>query len=141
MKIFGEDSFFNKEMATFYKAQDEYVYNEMSMAIKTYMPTVVFDREKLERWVNLCVKLDNIDKSDLIDMATQKKFAELKDQIILTEKALELACKEYSKLYCWHHCSYDKEKAGFVCDCCENGDYKFFKDNFLEQAKEMMKSE
>lgn len=81
MKIFGEDNFFNKEMAKFYKAQDEYVYNEMSMAIKTYMPTVVFDREKLERWVKLCVKLDNIDKSDLIDMAIQKKFSELNKRV------------------------------------------------------------
>ena len=93
-KIFGEDNFFNKEMAKFYKAQDEYIYNEMSMAIKTYMPTVVFDREKLERWVKLCVKLDNIDNTDLINIATQKKFEELKDKLALTEKALELACED-----------------------------------------------
>lgn len=134
-KIFGEDSFFNKEMAKFYKAQDEYVYNEMSMAIKKYMPTVVFDREKLERWVKLCVKLDNIDNTDLIDMATQKKFKELKDQLALTEKALELACEEYSKLYCEHYCHRKP------CGECENGDYKFFKSNFIEEVKEMMKSE
>lgn len=68
-----------------------------------------------------------------------KKCGILLDQLALTEKALELACKEYSKLYCWHYCSYDKENEGFVCDCCENGDYKFFKDNFLVTSKEMMK--
>ena len=95
--IFGEENFFNKEMAKLYKAQDEYIYNEMSIAIKTYMPTVVFDREKLEKWVKLCVKLDNIDNTDLIDMATQKKFEELKDQLALTEKALEKSYEYHKK--------------------------------------------
>ena len=147
MKIFGEDSFFNKQMATVYKAQDEYVYNEMSMAIKTYMPTVVFDREKLERWVNLCLKLDNIDNSDLIDMATQKKFAELKDQLALTEKALELACK-------WINDTQEMDSdCPIYADCfrvekdcdnwdCENCDCsKFAIEHFKTKAKEMMKSE
>ena len=135
MKIFGEDNFFNKEMAKFYKAQDEYVYNEMSMAIKKYMPTVVFDREKLERWVKLCVKLDNIDKSDLIDMATQKKFAELKDQLALTEKALELACKEITG-----SCEYCSYKTRIECPVeanCLDEKINYFK----TKAKEMMKSE
>lgn len=63
------------------------------------------------------------------------KTTDLKKQLALTEKALELACKEYSKLYCEHYCHRKP------CDECENGDYKFFKSNFIEEAKEMMKSE
>lgn len=68
----------------------------------------------------------------------EKKYDKLAKKLAIVGKALELACEEYSKLYCWHHCSYDKEKTGFVCGCCENGDYKFFKDNFLEMAKEII---
>lgn len=136
MKIFGEDSFFNKQMATVYKAQDEYVYNEMSMAIKTYMPTVVFDREKLERWVNLCLKLDDIDNSDLIDMATAKKFKELKQQLSLTEKALELACEDVG----CDVCPLDETICASILGT-ENGCRKAIAKYYLEEAKEMMKSE
>lgn len=73
----------------------------------------------------VCDKLNS--QSDLIE--------DLERQLALTEKALELACEEYSKLYCEHYCHREP------CEECENGDYKFFKDSFLEQAKEMMKSE
>ena len=144
--IFGEENFFNKEMAKLYKAQDECVLNEMSIAIKTYMPTVVFDREKLERWVKLCIKLDNIDNTDLISMATAKKFEELKDQLALTEKALELACKNSKFEDACEYCAYIGELE-ITKDCprwCET-DEKFFVTQamgyFKEQAKEIMKSE
>lgn len=57
-------------------------------------------------------------------------------KVALTYKqALKLVCQEYSKLYCKHYCHREP------CEACENGDYKFFKYNFLEQAEEMMKSE
>lgn len=142
--IFGEDNFFDKEMAKFYKAQDEYVYNEMSMAIKTYMPTVVFDRDKLERWVKLCVKLDNIDNTDLINIATQKKFEELKDKLALTEKALELACEILRNFT--GNCPYDQFNLDMPNDCdeqCEEQMKRYFCwDKYLvNRAKEMMKSE
>lgn len=55
---------------------------------------------------------------------------ELKKQLKVSDDALELVCKEHSKLYCEHYCH--KEP----CGQCENGDYMFFKDNFLEIAKE-----
>jgi hypothetical protein len=110
----------------------------MSMAIKTYMPTVVFDREKLERWVKLCVKLDNIDNTDLINMATAKKFEELKYRLSLTEKALELACervKYFEELQ-------DKEMGHFELFGYDTDyDLQAIIEQYKDQAKEMMKSE
>lgn len=131
MKIFGEDNFFNKEMAKLYKAQDEVYFNEMSMTIKTYMPTIVFDREKLEKWVRLCIRLDDIDNTDLIDMATAKKFQELKEKLSLTEKALELACEAVDCDVC----------PLYETICTEGGCSKALAKCYLEEAKEMMQSE
>ena len=123
-------------------------FNISKTELVKYIAIVGTNKENIKDYalnVNcaVCIKQNGFIVDYVACMINDKdrKITELKDQIALTEKVLELACKEYSKLYCWHHCSYDKEEAEFVCDCCENGDYKFFKDNLLEMAKEMMKSE
>lgn len=60
-----------------------------------------------------------------------RKITELKDQLALTEKALELACDKLAYKYC-----FQMGEDAFCGDC-----KPCLIDYFKEQAKEMMKSE
>ena len=86
-----------------------------------------------------------LNKEDLLfALGVNKQLSDLKHQLALTEKALELACERLKHLYC--------------CDCGRNCDDLFMneedikrecklyckcwnKECILEQVKEMMKSE
>ena len=89
MTIFGEEHFFDKLMVEVYESTNKYVYDKFSGAVKVAMPHVEIDEERLKRWINLCLKLDDIDKSDLIDMATRKKFMEQQDTINKLKREIE----------------------------------------------------
>lgn len=103
--IFGEENFLDTSMIKLVKMQseaiDNFILEEMENGVKSIgfkyaFPNVVIDKKKLENWVKLCIKLDNIDKSDLTDMATRKKIwekdqqiAELKQQLADKDKCIE----------------------------------------------------
>ena len=92
--IFGEESFFDKHMVKIYEATNKYVYDKFSSAIKVAMPQVEINEERLKRWINLCLKLENIEQSELIDMATQKRFLELKHKLEEKERQVSVYAKE-----------------------------------------------
>lgn len=77
---------------------------------------------------NIVVKGTKNAKMQLDDK--DKVILERGKRIAYLERAYELVCKEHSKLYCEYYCH--KEP----CGACENGDYMFFKDNFIELVKE-----
>ena len=74
------------------------------------MPNVIIDKERLEKWIDLCLKLENIDKSDLIDMATQKRFLEIQRENKVYKRAFELCCGHLINTFC----DFDK-----ICEYCE----------------------
>lgn len=89
-KIFGEEHFFDDKMVRIIEDQrnqliDDRIFNslknEINFGISISLPKIVVDRDRLEKWVRLCLQLENIDKADLMDMATQKKFADLHDEL------------------------------------------------------------
>ena len=126
--IFGEESFFDNYMVEIYEAKDNYVYDKVSGAIKVAMPNVQISEERLKKWVNLCLKLDNIDKSDLIDMATQKKFFDLQHRLDVAEKALELACNEELRSFGEYDEDYGYEKQ-----------FQMLKEQYIEEAEREVK--
>ncbi|MGN1222315.1 MAG: hypothetical protein ACI4TT_03680, partial [Christensenellales bacterium] len=79
--LFGEENFFDKDMVQIGNFVDGYIYDEITKTIKVAMPQIKINKEKVIQWVELCLKLDNIDKTDLIDMATKKKILEMQDTI------------------------------------------------------------
>ena len=86
MKIFGEEHFIDPEMVNIVSYAnnaisqkiDEIVFDEMETTIRYRLPEIKIDKDRLKRWVVLCMKLENIEHSDLIDMATKKKMSEIR---------------------------------------------------------------
>lgn len=97
--IFGESGFTNIGVKIA-KAQENYIFDEMTSELKILMPEVYIDRERLEKWVRFCLKLDNIEESDLITMVTRKKLLDLKREIKILDKALELSRKYMFNVMC-----------------------------------------
>lgn len=95
--IFGEESFIDKAMISIIeergKAIDNVIYDEIAGVAKYElpMPNIIIDRERVKKWLILCSKLENIEHTDLVNMATAKKFEEKNKEIKLLKKALELA--------------------------------------------------
>lgn len=95
--IFGEESFIDKAMISIIeergKAIDNVIYDEIAGVAKYElpMPNIIIDRERVKKWLTLCSKLENIEHTDLVNMATAKKFEEKNKEIKLLKKALELA--------------------------------------------------
>ena len=129
--IFGEENFFDPSMITlqYNNAVEKYVYDEFSMAVKMQFPNVSINKEKLTRWVKLCLHLDNIEYKELKDIALKKKISDLIEQRSLTEKALELACND---IYWLSYIGGDYTKEDFV---------KHKVDLYMKKAKEKMKNE
>lgn len=77
--IFGEENFIDKKMV----AMSENI--EIALIDDIYKTTlqIRFDinKQKLERWLRFCAKLENIEQTELIDMATKKKIADLKHEL------------------------------------------------------------
>ena len=134
--IFGEEQFLDNTMIDLIEqrgnALDNLVFEQMENTIRCSgfipMPHVVINKDKLRKWVTLCAKLDNIEHSDLVDVATQKRILDLKDERDILEKALELAC-----LYVFEN-EFDESADKESC-------VKDMIDVFKTKAKEMMKSE
>jgi hypothetical protein len=125
--IFGCESImpnFIKEVRSCY---DNYIYDEITGAIKVRMPLVEIDHDKLEKWVNMCIHLDNIDKEGQDELGLRIKIAELQHQLKVSEKALELACEKLAYNWC-----FQMGEDAFCGDC-----KPCLIDYFKEQAKEM----
>jgi hypothetical protein len=99
MKIFGEEHFIDNTMVEILEDYnnkfENRVLDEMTKTIKYVIPEIKVNAEKLKNWVIFCSRLESIDKSDLIDIAVEKKFAEKDKELELYKKALELACEKY----------------------------------------------
>ena len=90
--VFGEESFIDKEMV----AMSEHI--ETALIDDIYKTTLQIsfdiDKRKLEKWLMFCAKLENIEETELIDMATKKKIADLKDELD-QQKAMWNILKEW----------------------------------------------
>lgn len=131
--IFGEESFVIPNMA------EQFYHKEMEFRDGVLVGRIAcdfnLDKDKVKRQLELCNKLENIDKTDLIDMATKKKFADKDYEIKVLYKALELACKEL------------RDDSCISCNSCnrlEMCDYVlslYPASYFIEEAKEMLENE
>lgn len=87
--IFGEESFIIPNLATEFNNQMIEYRNDKF--IGKIACEFLLDKDKVKRQLELCSRLENIEKTDLIDMATRKKFADKDYEIKVLQKALELA--------------------------------------------------
>lgn len=92
--LFGCESLLPNFINQYNKAVDSYIYDKVSGAIRYAMPEIRIDRDKLVKWVNMCIKLDNIDKEASISLAIQRKFDEKDHKIEILEHALRTAIRE-----------------------------------------------
>lgn len=124
------------------RKQDEYILGELNNKIKIVMGLDI-EPKKLEKWVKQSMFIETFNVEQLRGFATEKMvknllktkdntILELKDQLVLTEKALELACEEVSGFYCSDYCGTEKD-----CENCWYRDY-YTAEHFKTKAKEMM---
>lgn len=92
--LFGCESLLPNFINQYNKAVDSYIYDKVSGAIRYAMPEIHIDRDKLVKWVNMCIKLDNIDKEASLSLAIQRKFEEKDRKIEILEHALRTAIRE-----------------------------------------------
>lgn len=127
--IFGEESFMIPNMV------EQLYHKEMEFRDDVLFGRIAcdfnLDKEKVKRQLELCNKLENIDKTDLIDMATKKKLLDKDYEIKVLQKALELACDLIKSIAIVAQ-SYSLEEPN-----CNVKDVEYFK----QQAKEMMENE
>lgn len=133
--IFGEESFIIPNIA------EQFYHKEMEFRDGVLFSRIAcdfnLDKEKVKRQLELCNKLENIDKTDLIDMATKKKLVDKDYEIKVLQKALELACNKIEDIYESHYVSawfYGKDNKTII-------ERDRFEEYFKQQAKEMMESE
>lgn len=83
--IFGEEHFIDNTMIELIEAKnnaiDNMVFDEMEKSIKITLPFIKINAEKLRKWVDLCMQLENIEHSELINIATKKKILDLKAEL------------------------------------------------------------
>ena len=99
IKQLRKTSFIDKEMVKLAYQQDLVVEDEMVKAILRVGVDV--DKERLQKWLDLCVKLEAIDESTQIDIAISKKFKELHDREQYLKRELEQYEHMWSHLKMW----------------------------------------
>ena len=123
--IFGEEHFLDNTMCEIFyeknKEIDDYIFDNI-YATSTKIGITV-DKDKLRRWLILSGQLEQIDKSDLIDIAIKKKFDEKDHRIAVLERALKLACEPRDD---WGGKEYDEP-------------YTNYYDYFIDQAEKELK--
>lgn len=77
--LFGCESILPNFISKVNESYDNYCFNKVVDEIKITMPEIIIDRPKLEKWVNMCVRLENIDKETRDELGFKMKLAE-KDQ-------------------------------------------------------------
>lgn len=96
--IFGHEHFIDKNMVNINHFVDNYIYDEITKTLKVAMPHIIINKERVIKWAELCLKLENIEMTDLIDMATKKKFADMQDTINSLDYRLNVLSKDYSSV-------------------------------------------
>ena len=133
--LFNEEHFIDKYMVEIVTKQEQYILDEMCKA--SIKMGVHINKERLQKWLKLCMQLENIDQTALIDIATRKKFTEKNNiiaqkdkEINILQKALRLACADYYDvdMYCYHQCNKD---------CCSaiSCDYQCLVDYYKNKAE------
>jgi len=119
--IFGEEHFIDNTMIELIETKnnviDNMVFDEMEKSIRITLPFVKINAEKLRKWVNLCMQLENIEHSELINIATKKKILDLQSELEVYKRALELALisiKEMLEKQNCFICSVEKAKIKFL---------------------------
>lgn len=81
--IFGEKHFIDPEMILMSQRVEYEKQLKKELVGDVYKATIKYgfevNKEKLKKWLELCAKLEKIEYSDLIDIATQKRFADVKE--------------------------------------------------------------
>ena len=77
------EPFFDNEMITLYTKTTDFINNELEKGLISTSLKIgyLIDEEKLKKWIERCIKLDNIDQDATIDIAIQKKFKQLQNEI------------------------------------------------------------
>lgn len=137
-KIFGAEHFISDFVEIYDIECQRIVIDAITKTIKCKMPEVKIDEQKLKDWIVLCARLEHIDKSDLIDIAVKKKFADKDEELAIYKRALELACEKYINVDGISYVLRDNE------DYFDKSDEQIQKetiDYFLQQAKEELEEE
>ena len=80
--IFGEENFIIKDMVTEINNKlDNVIIDNLTNTIKYVLPEIQINHEKVKRWAMLCSRLENIEETELVNMATKKKITDLKDEL------------------------------------------------------------
>lgn len=134
--IFGEESFIIPNMAEqLYHKEIEFIDDVLVSRIACDFN---LDKDKVKRQLELCARLENIDKTDLIDMATKKKFADKDYEIKVLQEALELACERVKYFE-----EMQDTEMGFSEFFGYDSDYDLqaIIEQYKKQAKEMLENE
>lgn len=93
--IFGEENFIIKDMVTEINNKlDNVIIDNLTNTIKYVLPEIQINHEKVKRWAMLCSRLENIEETELVNMATKKKITDLKDELA-QQKAMWNELKEW----------------------------------------------
>ena len=139
--IFGEEHFIDTQMIKLVEqrnnAIDNYVFEQMDNVIKgslfVEMPQVEIDKEKLKKWVILCMKLENIEHSELVDIATKKTIADIESKLTESEENIKILeedriiMNKTMELYvnkCENYEQQLAEKEKELNDICHNYDFQ-----------------
>lgn len=141
-KIFNCENFLNSSMIKIIEERgnmiDNIIYDEIEGIAKyeIKMPTILINKEKVKEWLILCGKLENIEHSELIDIATKKKFEEKNLKIKDLETRWQtLKTAIYDELEYFSDLILDKEMSTDVA----NGKYLLLHDLY-NQIEELEKS-
>ena len=74
-----QNDFFPKDMINVIQQQrDNFIYNEMLNSISCNLGMAVdINKDKLKRWVNMCIHLENIPNDERVDIAIKHKINKL----------------------------------------------------------------
>lgn len=93
--IFGEENFIIKDMVTEINNKlGNVIIDNLTNTIKYVLPEIQINHEKVKRWAMLCSRLENIEETELVNMATKKKITDLKDELA-QQKAMWQKLKEW----------------------------------------------
>lgn len=153
--IFGEKHFIDPEMILMSQRVEYEKQLKKELVGDVYKATIKYgfevNKEKLKKWLELCAKLEKIEYSDLIDIATQKRFADVKEAadkkldeykraIQLMAKELANTLEERGECACRICSANDQNDYGSCGACCRAWDGKLEEDlipeYFLKKARE-----
>lgn len=73
------NGFIDKEMARIYHSQDmQFIDGALKASVRFGFD---FNEERIKKWLEFCNKMDNVDKTDLVDIAIRNKFESLYKRI------------------------------------------------------------